>query len=148
MAKKKVHPIKAAIVTPFVPRYFLSFLLVGALFMWFNLYTFRKFEGVKEKQTAIISQTELLNVLGSSISLGDQPTPSDNPLLADPQAKYWYSVVKEKPTFRDAHLILAALAYNKYQCQIAQSHFATALSLDPNITGYESLKSALSHCGK
>lgn len=146
MAKKKPTPLKQLLTTPLSPRAIIVFLFLGVSLLGYNIYVFQTKPPSKSSQV-VLSQTDLMNVLGNSISLGEQEENNDQ-LKNDPIGAYWSNILKEKPDFRDAHIILATIAYNKHLCTTAQSHLASALALDPILPLSFSLKEKIIACGK
>lgn len=75
----------------------------------------------------------------SSLILGATTSPSN--LLQELEGKwghlereyrFWQSVVKDKPDYRDAYLALSALAYQLSRRQEARAYLTHVLSIDPN----------------
>lgn len=92
-----------------------------------------------------ISQNELQNVLGTSLSIGEKPVPK-NSSTANPVILYWLEVIKEKPFYRDAYHALAITSFNEHDCQATQYYVQKIQEIDPNYSEFKKLNTQLSSC--
>jgi hypothetical protein len=92
-----------------------------------------------------ITQTDLQNVLGTSISIGN-PEKKISEDLNDPINKYWINTTNEKLNFRDGYVILAINAFNKRDCLHTKYYLDKAYALDPNNSSLKSLLPHIQNC--
>lgn len=132
MAKKKPKKtVKNQLLSPIAfKRTFVLFSIIVAVAV-LNIYVFIISPAKEIKKDQVISQSELLNVLGANVSIGEDIKETYAPFISKPEVKYWYDLLAQKPDFKDAHIILASYAYNDHNCQLAQSHINTAYNIDP-----------------
>lgn len=131
MAKKKLKTTKDNLLSPISLRLTLVLLLLLTSVIGINSYEFMKFTPVVGKDTSLVSQNELMNVLGTNVVLGEDNKETYAPFMNKPEVTYWYNILSEKPDFRDAHVILASLAFNDHNCQLAKTHLTSAYAIDP-----------------
>jgi hypothetical protein len=149
MAKKKTKKtIKEHVLSPVSFRRSSALLGLFAIISGLNMYMFIITPPPVPVKQELVSQAELMSVLGKSVRLGDEKKQEYAPFYNKKEVKYWYDILIEKPDFRDAHIILATLAYNDHNCQIAQSHVSTAYSIDPTDIRLEQMKKVIEECNK
>lgn len=76
----------------------------------------------------------------SASVLGDQASPMEmltawknEPARLESSYRYWQTVIKEKPDYRDAYLALAALAYQLGYTTDAKQYVEKIREIDPNL---------------
>lgn len=130
MAKKKTKKtVRAHLLSPVSLKRSISYVALFALISSINIYAFINLPN--QEPIKAVSQTDLMKVLGDSVTLGSQTEGRYASFYQKPEIAYWQELLKKTPDFRDAHLILAAYAYNHHNCQLAQSHILSARSIDP-----------------
>lgn len=148
MAKKKSKKtIKDQLLTPVSFKRAVTFFILFALLSGINMYAFLFFPDKRHKQD-VMSQSDLMNVLGQTVTLGQTSKEEYAPFYNKPEVSYWYEILRQKPDFRDAHLMLATLAYNDHNCQLSQSHYSSAYTIDPTDPKIAQLKSTIEDCNK
>jgi hypothetical protein len=145
MAKKKTKKTaKEHLLSPISLKRTLSYVGLFSIISGINIYAF--IITPPEIKQEIITQQHGMDVLGETITLETDNKQNYAPFYNKPEVTYWYNVLQEKPDFRDAHLILATLAYNDHNCQLAQSHLTQAFSIDPTDTRIASLTNVIQEC--
>jgi hypothetical protein len=149
MAKKKTPPLTRLLETPLSLKNLSFFVVLALALVGYNFYIFASPLGsTPEPPAKNLSQSDLMNVLGETISLGEKTEESQQELRKDPTAAYWYAILDEKPNYRDAYIMLSALAYNKHLCTLAQSYLSNALTIDPLAPIDTNTKEQIIACGK
>lgn len=92
-----------------------------------------------------ISQNDLQNVLGTTLSIGEKPIPQ-NISTNNPTILYWLGVIREKPHFRDAYIALAVESFNDHDCHGTQYYMQKIQELDPNYSNLPLLIQQFSTC--
>lgn len=146
--KKSKKTIKDYILTPVSLKRAIMFCLLFAALSGLNMYFFVTTPAKEIANQTVVSQAELMNVLGSTVQLGNEDKQTYAPFYNKPEVSYWYTILQDKPEFRDAHIILATLAYNDHNCQIAASHISTAMTLDPTDKRITQLQEIINQCQK
>lgn len=146
MAKKKKSPFQQLIKTP-VSFKNVSLLIVGvSSIVWINMSTIsRSYEKKRVKPIQTISQNQLQNVLGESISFGDAPTKDKNH-NSDQITTYWQNILSIAPNYRDAYLILAVQSFNKHNCESTKWYMDKAITLDQNNPALPDLLKKMQKC--
>lgn len=96
-----------------------------------NVYTFTITPAHVEAIPAVVTQSDLMGVLGSTVTLGEEKKESYASFFNKPEVATWQKIIEEKPEFPDGYLIIAILAYNDHNCRLAQSYIANAYRLNP-----------------
>ncbi len=145
MAKKKIKKtVKQQLLTPVSLRRSISYVALFALISSINMYAFMNLPN--QESIRAVSQTDLMNVLGDSVTLGSQPEVQYASFYQKPEIAYWNELLKKTPDYRDAHLILATYAYNDHNCQLAQSHLFSARAIDPTYQYSDLIKPIIEEC--
>ena len=131
MAKKKISTVERLIKTPFSTKNILTTLVAIIGLFYLNLSVFSRESILPVVESKTLSQSQLQNVLGTSISIGDKPkiTPGTQ---KDQLTKYWLNVVTASPNYRDAYLILAVQSFNNHDCANAKWYLEQTTNLDSN----------------
>jgi radical SAM superfamily enzyme with C-terminal helix-hairpin-helix motif len=112
-----------------------------------NAYTFTITPARVEAVPAVVSQSDLMNVLGNTVTLGEEKKESYTTFFNKPEVASWQKIVEEKPEYPDAYLMIAILAYNDHNCQLAQSYISNASRLDPISQKIQEAKKVIERCG-
>lgn len=104
------------------------------------------------KQELLYAQDVINSTRGTTDQtvLGVSTAPSDlltqweqEPERLRRQYQFWQNVVKEKPDYRDAYIMLASIAYQVGTLNDAQASLARAQALDPNSPSIQALTTLL-----
>lgn len=90
-----------------------------------------------------MAQVDIVKILGETTI----PQVDEANFKKKKEVSYWYSVVSQKPEYRDAYLILATLAYNDHQCEIAKKHLSSAFIIDPVLVKNNPIFQKIDQCG-
>ena len=134
MAKKK-QPSKWQVLAP--PYSFKTIGITGTIAIALialnvtTLNTYRQQENAQATQATktLLTKVGLENVLGSSTT--KTQTADDTVFTKRADVSYWLDVIAKRPDYRDAHIILATLAYNDHRCKFAEDQLAAASAIDP-----------------
>lgn len=152
MSKNKQSTVGQIITHPFSLKTVFTTVGIIGIFLALNIMTFQQYKRDEETQQQEVTKKMLTtmnfsNVLGSS-SFSAGTSDEDAAFRKKENVKYWYDLLSQKPDFRDAHIILATLAYNDQRCKLAQAHFSQALLLDPVALNNSPLSHAIEKCDK
>lgn len=134
--RKAFRPLTAALL----------WLLIGSLIMlniaFTNTEVFRgiaKRLGMEQYASSLLSH--VFNVLGASSSQPTEEEQKPSNLRAD--YARWEKIAAEYPDYRDAHYILATLAFQLGDNAAAKTHLEEVRSLDPNYPGIAKLEALM-----
>jgi hypothetical protein len=91
-----------------------------------------------------MAQIDIVKILGATTI----PNNEEADFKKDKTVNYWYSVIGQKPQYRDAYLILATIAYNQRRCELAKKHLTSAYILDPILVKNNPIFQTIDHCEK
>lgn len=146
MAKKNNRKKLHFFSSPFSPKKVLVFGVAALFVILTNLVSIQKqwkAEDDKEaEERKKMASIDIVNILGASTVTGDD----DAEFRTKKDVAYWYSVVNDKPTYRDGYLMLATLAYNDRYCTIAKKNLSVAYMIDPNLVKDNPIFQAIDKC--
>lgn len=112
-----------------------------------NTHVFRSFPARVETVPSVVTQTDLMSVLGTSVTLGEESKQQYSAFFSKPEVKQWQQVISQRPDYPDAYHIIAILAYNDHNCQLANTYILTASRLDPVDTTIAQSQKIIEACG-
>jgi hypothetical protein len=143
MAKKKQKNWRMHITKPLS----LKKSLAGAAFL-FTMLSINTAAFLQSPSKQILSSPpqETAQVLGQTTSKEQENQLAYAAFFQKTEVMYWLNIIKEKPAYPDAYRILAVLAYNDHNCQLAQQYISTAILLNPADRALQELQTHITSC--
>ena len=146
MAKKKTSALYQLLHMPISLPLVGMLGLIGTSLVSLNLSIFLNQPQKTSTFPSTISQYTLQNVLGTTISIGEQPKKNPDSVKNDPVITYWQTVLTSKPNYPDAYIALAVASFNNRDCSNTRFYLDKAHNLDPDNKKFQDLMPHLKTC--
>ena len=151
MAKKKQPTKLHFLAPPYSAKAIVGTVIVFTGLLMINITSLHRYKQEEAEQAAqasknILSQMGKQNILGSSTS--GNTVDEDANFKKRTDVNYWLTVLSQRPDYRDAHVILAVLAYNDHRCKFATEQLEEAYQIDPKVLKEMPLAQAINVCEK